>query len=122
IEPFEQTPLFSKVEGYVGKTRGVTGKDGAVNQKAIADIGDRVKEGEVLAEILVPELVEEYAQEKALHKQAQAGVEQASKSVLVAEKFEQSAKAQIAEAQAGVQKAEGAYQFAQSEHQRISEL
>jgi RND family efflux transporter MFP subunit len=122
LEAFEQTPIHPKVEGYVGDTRTVVGKDGKESKQPIADIGDRVKKGEVLAEILVPELVEEYQQELGLVQEAEAGVVQAAKLVLVAEKTEQSAKAQIAEAQAGVIKAEGTYQFAKSEHKRIKEL
>jgi RND family efflux transporter MFP subunit len=158
IEAFERTPLFSKVEGYVGKTRTLAAKDGGVTpseitelavygpsitgvtaaplgqgpllatsalcptRAEIADIGEHVKEGEVLAEVVVPELVEEYLEDLALLKQARAGVEQAAKTTLVAEKFAKSAEAQVVEAQAGVLKAEGTYQFALSEHQRISEL
>ena len=77
LQAYEQTPLHPKVEGYVGKTRQVKDKHGKVVDRDIADIGDRVKEGEVLAEILVPELVEEYAQEVAQVKQAEVGVSQA---------------------------------------------
>jgi len=45
IEGFEQTPLYSKLPGYV--------------KKWSADIGDVVKEGQVLAELFIPEAEEE---------------------------------------------------------------
>lgn len=122
IEAFEQTPVFAKIEGYIAKTREVTGKDGKKEKKPIADIGDPVKEGEALAEVLVPEMVEELKQKQALIAQAKAGEEQAAKAVLVAAKAIGSAKAKINEAQAGVTRANGDHDFAKAELQRISEL
>jgi RND family efflux transporter MFP subunit len=122
IEPFEQTPLFARIEGYVGKTRTIVGKDDKKDKKPIADIGDVVKEGEVLAEVLVPEMEEEVKQKQALLDQAKAGEEQAAKSVLVAQKSAESASARVAEAKAGVLRAESDYAFWKAEHTRISEL
>ena len=52
IAAFEQTPLYAKVAGYVQ----------AVN----VDIGDKIKQGQPLAVLSVPELVEEAKQKTAL--------------------------------------------------------
>jgi RND family efflux transporter MFP subunit len=122
LKAFEKTPLHAKLEGYVGKTRKVKDKNGDQSLKELADIGETVKEGDVLAEILIPELFEEFNQEKALLTQAEAGVEQAEKSVLVAEKKEESVKAQVAEAKAGLIKAQGEYERWKAEYLRVDEL
>ena len=52
IQAFEQAPIYSKIAGYVRKWN--------------VDLGDRVKAGDILAELAVPELVEELKQKKAL--------------------------------------------------------
>ncbi len=46
VEPFEKTMLYSRVGGYLESIR--------------VDIGDSVKKGQVLAKILVPEMLDEY--------------------------------------------------------------
>src|SRR5262249_47953384 len=60
IEAFQQTPVYAKVAGYVGKVN--------------FDIGDRVRKDEVLAELSVPEMHVELRQKDALVKQADAEV------------------------------------------------
>src|SRR5262245_56966838 len=52
VQAFEETQLFARVPGYVSKVH--------------FDIGQKVESGQVLAEIDVPELVEETNQKKAL--------------------------------------------------------
>src|SRR4051812_29332155 len=51
IEGYEQSPLYPKIAGYV--------------EKLNVDIGDRVTRGQVLAELSVPEVVEEHRQKQA---------------------------------------------------------
>lgn len=51
VKPFQQATLYAKVGGYI--------------QSVSADIGDEVKEGQVLAEIEIPELVADQARAKA---------------------------------------------------------
>jgi RND family efflux transporter MFP subunit len=61
IEAFEQTPLYAKVAGYARTVK--------------VDIGSKLNEGDVLAELWVPELVVELEQKKALVKQTVAKLE-----------------------------------------------
>src|SRR5690349_5294359 len=58
IEAFEQTPVFAKLAGY------------AANVKA--DIGSEVKEGDLLAEVRIPEMSVELLQKEALVAKAKA--------------------------------------------------
>jgi RND family efflux transporter MFP subunit len=71
IEAFQETPLYAKISGYV--------------QKWNVDIGDRVKKGQVLVELYVPEMVADVRQKEAAVKQAGAQVQQANAAVLTAE-------------------------------------
>ncbi|WP_437816327.1 efflux RND transporter periplasmic adaptor subunit [Sorangium sp. So ce1078] len=63
IQPLEETIVYPRVSGYV--------------RKWTADIGDKVEEGQVLAEIDTPELDQELAQARAQLVQANAGLVQA---------------------------------------------
>src|SRR5579871_6670924 len=63
IEAFEQTPVYARITGYVR----------TVN----VEIGDRVKRGDMLAELDVPELVQEHARKAAMVEQARIGITQA---------------------------------------------
>jgi RND family efflux transporter MFP subunit len=71
IQAFEQTPVYSKLAGYV--------------RKWYVDIGDRVKKGDLLAELSVPEMEVEVKQKQALVQQATAQIEQARAAVLAAQ-------------------------------------
>jgi multidrug efflux pump subunit AcrA (membrane-fusion protein) len=71
IEPFQETPVHSRITGYV--------------QRWYVDIGDRVDEGHVLAVLNVPEMAVELQQKEAAVRQAAAQVEQAKAAVLTAE-------------------------------------
>src|SRR5713226_9851695 len=74
IEAFEQTTLYAKVSGYLKWIK--------------VDIGDRVRKGEVIAEIDVPEMMAEYAG-------AEAEVERAKANIGNAEAELQRAKAEL---------------------------
>jgi len=71
IEPFQETPVYARITGYV--------------QKWNADIGDYVKEGQILAVLHVPEMEVEVQQRQAAVRQAAAQVEQAKAAILAAE-------------------------------------
>src|SRR5437868_5072935 len=71
IGAFAETSLLAKTPGFVK----------AVN----VDIGDRVKTGDILAELSVPELDEELKQKQATVMQMVAEVEQARKLLAAAE-------------------------------------
>ena len=63
IEPLNQATLYAKAGGYLKWIK--------------VDIGDRAKKGEVIAELDVPEMVNEYDQMKANLKEAEASYEKA---------------------------------------------
>jgi multidrug efflux pump subunit AcrA (membrane-fusion protein) len=105
IQAFEQTPLFSKIPGYV--------------QKLNADIGDRVSKGDVLALLWVPEMEVDVTQKQALVDQAGAEVKQAREGLLVAEADFQSAEARIQAVVASRLRAEAQAQRSQSQYDRF---
>ena len=67
IQAIQETPLYSRVEGYV--------------KRRYADIGERVKSGQVLAEIDTPELDQQLAQARAALAQSEAALAQARSSL-----------------------------------------
>ncbi len=93
IEPYEQTAIYSKIPGFV--------------QKWHVDIGARVKKGELLVELLVPELADEHAQKVAQIEQVKAGVHQSEQLVKVAQSNVQAAKDAVIEAQANISRYQG---------------
>jgi multidrug efflux pump subunit AcrA (membrane-fusion protein) len=70
IEAYERTSVYPKVTAYIDKW--------------IVDIGDKVKKGDVLAKLFVPELVEDFATKKAIVTLDTEKVELAKKRVEVA--------------------------------------
>jgi RND family efflux transporter MFP subunit len=64
IKPLQEAVLYSRANGYVRDWK--------------ADIGDKVKEDQLLAEIETPELDQELAQARAQLAQAEAGIAQAT--------------------------------------------
>src|SRR5205823_7619286 len=70
VEAFEQTPIFAKIAGYVGKVH--------------VEIGSRVDTGGLLAELWVPEMVEQLRQKETLVAQARIEINQAEKALQVA--------------------------------------
>ena len=63
IQAIQDVPIFARVDGYL--------------KRRLVDIGDRVRQGQVLAEIDAPELDQQVAQGRAALAQAQAGLAQA---------------------------------------------
>ena len=108
IEPFEQTPLFAKVAGYV--------------DSVAVDIGDVVKKGDVLVRLSVPELADELHQKEALVAQAEAEAQQAESLITASRAAAETAKSRIAEADAGLIRARADVERWKSEHDRIEEL
>jgi multidrug efflux pump subunit AcrA (membrane-fusion protein) len=104
----EQTPIHAKIAGFVAK----------VNK----DIGDPVAENEVLAEVSVPELDEEWSQKKALVVQADAEAEQARQSLLAAIANLATADSQVKEAEAGRLRAQANFDRWDKEYKRVAEL
>jgi HlyD family secretion protein len=86
IESYERTSIFPKLTGYIEKWN--------------VDIGDKVKKGEVLATLFVPELVEDFGTKKSTVKLDEERVELAKKVVEVADADVKAARARLDEAKA----------------------
>src|SRR5579871_2793356 len=108
IQAFEQTPIYARITGYVRKVN--------------VEIGDRVKRGDVLAELEVPDLVEEHARKAALVAQAKIGVIQAEQGERVAEAAIGSAKADLEVAKAAQARATASLDRWRSEFDRMERL
>jgi HlyD family secretion protein len=108
IEPFEQTPIYARIAGYVRTVR--------------VEIGDQVKKGDLLAELDVPELVAARARKVALVEQARLGIVQAERAEKVAEASVASAKAAVEVTRAAQAKAVAAMERWRSECQRMERL
>ena len=80
IEAFQETPLFPRISGYVKKWH--------------PDLGDRVKKGDLLAELDVPEMVVAVKQKEAVIRQGEAQVKQAKAAVRAAQAQQARAKRQ----------------------------
>jgi HlyD family secretion protein len=108
LEAYETTPIYSRISGYVEKYR--------------YNIGDRVKAGDILLDMWIPDLVEQ------LH-QKTASVKRAGVEVLVTEAALRAAKAKvettdarILASEAGVKRAQASYTRWDSEYKRLETL
>jgi RND family efflux transporter MFP subunit len=108
VEAFEETPLFAKIAGFV--------------QHVNADIGDKVKEGQVLAELSVPEMEQELKQKEAMIRHATAEVAQAEAAVKAATAAVGTAQAKVTEAEATAKRSEAEYKRWKAELARIERL
>lgn len=108
VHAFEDTPLVSKLAGYI--------------QEVKVDIGDKVAKDQLLISLHAPEYVDQQAQKLGLVTQAKALVHQADAAVVAAEAAANSTKATIAEAEARIAKAEADFARWESENKRIQEL
>ena len=106
IESYERTSIYPKVTGYI--------------EKWIVDIGDKVKKGEVLATLFVPETVEDFGTKKATVELDKERIELALKLVKVAEADVQAAEASLAEAKAILDKYQAEVDRWDSEVKRLT--
>jgi RND family efflux transporter MFP subunit len=120
VEAFEETPLYAKLAGYVEKMHVDIGD--AVTGPQVDESGKVIREGQLLAELSVPELHEELSQKEAAIGQAQAEVVQAAAAIKVARSAENSARAKVEETQAVVGQTQADYEFAESEFARLKKL
>jgi multidrug efflux pump subunit AcrA (membrane-fusion protein) len=86
VEAYERTSIYPKVTGYI--------------EKWYVDIGDKVRKGDVLATLFVPELREDWETKKATVKLDEERVRLALKMVEVAQADVQAAEARLVEAKA----------------------
>lgn len=105
---YESADLYAKVSGFL-KTQ-------------LVDIGARVKKGDLLAEIDVPELVKEVESAQASHQQALAEVAQAQARVESAVADHQAALSRVAQAKADAERYDAEVAFGQSQYDRMKEL
>jgi multidrug resistance efflux pump len=122
VQAFEETALFARLTGYVGTLADDPDKKAHPPHDRRIDRGSRVKKGQLLAELSVPDLGEELKQKEALVRQAAAEVVQAEKSRLSADAAVAVAVEMVTEAEAGVSRAEALYTRWQSEANRIAGL
>src|SRR5262245_61234484 len=104
IRPDEETPIYAKISGY------------AVN--ITKDIGDRVKEGDLLMELSVPDMDEESQQRQAAVVLARKEVERARKAYYTAKADLAFAGAKVKEAEAGRPRAKAELERAEGQYAR----
>ncbi|HEX3313297.1 MAG TPA: efflux RND transporter periplasmic adaptor subunit [Gemmataceae bacterium] len=108
VEGIEQSPIYVKIPGYVSKLN--------------VDIGDRVKKGDVVAELWIPETLDELKQKEASVDQTVAEVTQAQKLQIVADASVARAMANLKVAEATRKKAAADYVRWKSEFDRTKQL
>lgn len=108
VESFESARLFSKVSGYLKEQH--------------VDIGDRVKRGDVLAEIDMPEMEKQVKRDEAAVEQAEAYIVQMQARLKTVKADYEAAEALIGEREADVQHATATLAFKTKVFDRIKEL
>ncbi len=108
IEAVEVTPIHAKLSGYI--------------RTVSVDIGDRVKKGQVMAELRVPEIDADLKTRRAMIGQSRAEQRQDEATVEVARAGVVSAEAKVIEVQAGTRRAEADVGRWRSEFTRIEQL
>jgi HlyD family secretion protein len=105
IQAYEVAPMFSRIAGYV--------------EKYNYNIGDRVKPGDVLLEMWIPDLVEQLAQKAAAVKRAEVQIRVTQSALRAAEAKVETARASVLSADAGVKRAQASYTRWDSEYKRL---
>lgn len=108
VVAFEETPILSKLPGYVESVQ--------------FDIGDKVAKGQVLVRINAPEYKDQLEQKRGLLGQAEAQVKQAEAALVAAEAALNSSRSMVAQAEAGVGRTDAEYARWDSELKRIQQL
>ncbi len=107
VESYERTSIFPKLTGYIEKWN--------------VDIGDKLKKGEILATLFVPELVEDFGTKKATVRLDEQRVELAKKMVEVTDADVKAAAASLVEAKAILAKFQAEVDRWDSEVQRLTQ-
>jgi RND family efflux transporter MFP subunit len=129
VQAFEETALFAKLPAFVGKItedpdkleriKKNTDKKEWPEHDRYVDRGSRVRKGQVLAELSIPELEKELIEKKAQVKLAGSEIRRAEKAEAAATAEVGSAKAAVTEAEAGVDRAQFVYERWQKEVSRV---
>lgn len=120
IEALRETPLFTKLAGFAEKINVDIGD--RVTGPHVDDQEEVVHEGQLLVELAVPELDEEYRQKEAAVVQMQAEITQATAGLKVAKSAEVSARAKVDEAEAALGHVQAEYDIAAAESARLKKL
>ncbi len=107
-QAFEVVQLFAKVSGYLK------------NQKV--DIGSKVKQGEVLAEIDAPEIVHAVMEAKATVAKAEAQINQKDAAIAAAKGDQTAAEAEADQAQADLQNYQAMVTLRKEQYDRMKDL
>jgi RND family efflux transporter MFP subunit len=108
VVAFEETPILSKLPGYV--------------ESVNFDIGDRVTKGQVLVRIHAPEYRDQLEQKRGLLGQVKAQIKQAEAALVAAEAAANSSRAMVAQAEAGIGRTDAEYARWNSELSRMQQL
>jgi HlyD family secretion protein len=108
IQAYEVTPIYSRISGYVDKYR--------------YNIGDRVKAGDVLIDMWIPDIVEQHGQRSAAVKRAEVQIRVTESALRSAQARLETTKARIVSAVAGVKRAQASYTRWDSEYKRLQTL
>jgi multidrug resistance efflux pump len=108
LQAYEVTPVYSRISGYVEKYR--------------YNIGDRVKKGDILIDMWIPDVVQEHSQKQAAVKRADVQVLVTKSALRAAEAKLETAKARVLSADAGVKRADASYTRWESEYKRLEKL
>jgi len=108
VEAFEQVSLYSGVAGFIKRLN--------------VDIGDKVKKGDILAELEVPDLEADYQQKLAVVTQAKAEVEVAHRAAQTVRVGVDTAKLQVQEAEAAIKNAQANLAFRKTQYERMMSL
>jgi HlyD family secretion protein len=108
VVAFEETPILSKLPGYV--------------ESVYFDIGDQVTKGQVLVRIHAPEYHDQLEQKRGMLGQAEAQVKQTEAVVAAAQAAANSATAMVALAEAGIGRTDAEYARWDSEYKRMRQL
>jgi RND family efflux transporter MFP subunit len=108
LQAFEVTPIYSRIAGYV--------------QKYNYNIGDRVKAGDVLIDMWIPDFVAQHTQRTSDVNRADVQIRVAESARRAAQAKVQTTKARIDSAEAGVKRAQASYTRWESEYKRLESL
>ena len=105
---FDQVDVYSKVTAFV--------------EEVHADLGDRVKKGQLLAKLTAPEQEQTLEKKKGLLQKAQAGVARAKQAALVLAAAQERSKAEVEEAKELVAQREAVAKRWSAEHTRATKM
>ena len=108
IQAYESTPIYARINGYVDQYH--------------VNIGDRVKKGDLLLSMWIPDLVEALNQKKAAAERAAVQIRVTESVAKAAQSALDNAKAHIVSAEAGVKRAQASYTRWDSEYGRLNKL